>query len=112
MSLILTCEINADALPHLTSLRAQHLEYIQAHRSEILFGGPARDENGIPQTMIIVLATDDTTAAREFVASEPYTASGKVFASVSIRPWSQVIPEPTPGALDAAIADERAKASS
>jgi uncharacterized protein len=104
--MMLTCEIAEDALPHLKALRLRHLEYIAQHRDLILFGGPARRADGMPETMVIVLATDDRAAADAFVASEPYAASGVVFASIAIRPWSQVIPEPHPGALADDIAGE------
>jgi uncharacterized protein len=104
MSHVLVCEIGADALPHLKALRLSHLEYIAAHQGDILFGGPARQPDGTPETMIIVLKTDDIEAAAAFIAAEPYNASGKVFASVTIRAWSQVMPELAPGALTAAIA--------
>lgn len=97
--MMLTCEIADGALPHLKALRLHHLQYIAQHRDIILFGGPARSEDGKPETMVIVLDTNDRAVADTFVAAEPYAASGAVFTSISIRPWSQVIPEPHPGAL-------------
>ena len=62
--------------------------------------------------MIIVLLTDDRSEAEAFIHAEPYTASGKVFANVDVRPWSQVVPEVKPGALDQAIAEEITKVNS
>jgi uncharacterized protein len=111
MSHVLVCEIGADALPHLMALRLSHLEYIAAHRDDILFGGPARRPDGTPETMIIMLKTDDIEAAAAFIAAEPYNASSKVFASVTIRAWSQVIPEQSPGALATTIATSRSMTS-
>jgi uncharacterized protein YciI len=110
MPFALNCLLRPDALPTLMALRGDHLSYIRAHREEILFGGPARGVDGLPQEMIIVLKTTDQTAAEAFIQAEPYTASGKVFAQVKVRPWSQVMPEAAPGTLDEAIAAERAKA--
>ncbi len=57
---------------------------------------------------MMILFTRFATAAeaQRFIALEPYTASGAVFASVDVRPWAQVLPEPEPGALVAAIARE------
>jgi uncharacterized protein len=104
--MMLTCEIAEGALPHLKALRLRHLEYIAQHRDLIIFGGPARDADGVPETMVIVLATPDRAVAEAFVAAEPYAASGVVFASINVRPWSQVIPEPHPGALADDIAGE------
>ena len=98
MPVALTCELRADALPTLTRLRGHHLTYIREHLADILFGGPARSPEGIPEEMIIVLRTDDLDTARNFVDHEPYNASGRVFQRVRIRPWSQVVPETGPGA--------------
>jgi hypothetical protein len=111
MSHVILCEIRQGALPALKALRLRHLEYVAVKRSEILFGGPARAADGTPETMIIVVATDDRAAAEAFIAAEPYNASGQVFASVTVRPWSQVIPELAEGALESAIAGERVTAS-
>jgi uncharacterized protein len=104
--MMLTCEIAKGALPHLKAFRLRHLEYIAQHREIIMFGGPARDVDGMPETMVIVLATPDRAVADAFIAAEPYAASGVVFASINVRPWSQVIPEPHPGALADDIAAE------
>ena len=106
MPVALTCELRTDALPTLTRLRGRHLAYIREHLADILFGGPARSPEGIPEEMIIVLRTDDLDTARNFIDHEPYNASGQVFQRVRIRPWSQVVPETQPGALDDAIAQE------
>lgn len=105
MPIALNCIIREDALPVLKRLRGQHLTYIDAHRDEILFGGPAR----APEEMMIVLRTDDADAARAFINSEPYTASGQVFAELKLRSWSQIIPEVKAGALAQAIAEEHSK---
>jgi uncharacterized protein YciI len=96
-------------MPALMALRADHLSYIQDHLSEILFGGPARGDDGIPQEMIIVLRTDNRIEAEAFIRAEPYSASGKVFREILIRPWSQVVPEISPGALARAVTAERTK---
>lgn len=109
MPFALNCKLRGDAMPTLLALRADHLSYIQAHYAEILFGGPARGDDGVPQEMIIMLRTDNRTEAEAFIHAEPYTASGKVFWEILIRPLSQVVPETSPGALEQAIAAERAK---
>ncbi|TPG16448.1 YciI family protein [Sphingomonas koreensis] len=111
MPVALNCRLRADAMPTLTALRGDHLAYIRAHLEEILFGGPARDAGGVPEEMIIVLHTDDRARAEAFIAAEPYSASGRVFENVKVRIWSQVVPEPQPGALEAAIAAERSGAA-
>jgi uncharacterized protein YciI len=111
MSMMITCAIADGALPMLQALRLRHLRYIEAHKDMIRIGGPTRAEDGSPQTMVIVLATDDPGEAERFIAAEPYNASRAVFASVVIRSWSQVLPEEPAGALAAAIeAQERSEA--
>ena len=109
MPFALNCKLRDDAMPTLMALRADHLSYINDHSREILFGGPARGDDGIPQEMIIILLTDNRSDAESFIHADPYSASGKVFQEILIRPWSQVIPETSPGALRQAIAAERAK---
>ena len=111
MPFVLTCRLRADATATLTDLRGDHLAYIRAHLDDILFGGPARSAEGVPEEMIIVLRTDDRARAEAFIGAEPYSASGRVFEDVKVRTWSQVAPEPQPGALDAAIASERSMRS-
>ncbi len=106
MTHMITCEVRPDALPQLKTLRLRHLQYIDKHRDSILFGGPARGEDGMPQTMIIVLKTDNADEAEGFIKSEPYTVSGKVFSSVIVRKWLQVMPDTSPNALKEAIASE------
>ncbi len=80
--MMVTCDIAEGALPHLKALRLRHLEYIAQHRDMILFGGPARRADCTPETMVIVIATDDRAVADAFVAAEPYAASGVVFATI------------------------------
>ncbi len=64
-------------------------------------GGPAREApDSPPEMMVIVVETVDHAAAEAFIASEPHNANGG-FTSVRVRPWSQVLPEPTPGSLQA-----------
>jgi uncharacterized protein YciI len=111
MPFVLNCRLRADAMPTLTELRGDHLAFIRSHLEEIMFGGPARSSEGTLEEMIIVLRTDDRERAEAFIGAEPYAASGRVFESVQLRPWSQVAPEPRPGALDAAIASERSGAA-
>ena len=88
-------------------LRADHLAYIAAHRTQILAGGPTLYGTGAPETMIILLDLEPADAER-FIHAEPYMANG-VFGSVEIKSWARVLPEPHPGALDQALAAERAK---
>ena len=75
-------------------VRAEHLAYVQAHAEEIVLGGPLLGDDGRPEMMLILLASETREAAEAFAASEPYGRHG-VFSEVRLRPWSQVIPAPT-----------------
>jgi uncharacterized protein YciI len=107
MPFALLCKIAPDVINELKALRGTHLAYIQQHADEILFGGPARSDNGLPETMIIILKTDDRSHAQAFIDQEPYNASGKIFSRVDVKVWSQVIPESAPGVLASAIGADR-----
>ena len=56
--------------------------------------------------MVIVVEASSAEDARRFIADEPYNCSGG-FSAVAVRPWSQVIPEPTAGSLQATLDAER-----
>lgn len=108
MHAALICTLGPDVEARRLELRASHLGYIAKHRHRILFGGPTLSAQGRPERMLIVLDVPDLAAAHAFVAAEPYSANG-VFEHVEVRAWSQVLPEAEPGALDRALAAERAK---
>lgn len=58
--------------------------------------------------MILFTHFTDKKQAEDFIRQEPYTASGQVFDSVDVRPWSQVLPESEVGSLEKEIELERA----
>lgn len=107
MPVAVFCHVDPTRETDRLQLRADHLGYIAAHRAHILAGGPTLTDSGAPETMIILLDLD-VAGATAFITAEPYTANG-VFASFEVRPWARVLPEPHPGALDDALAAERAK---
>ena len=108
---LLECTIDPAKLDTLAAQRAEHYEFLIAHRDDIVFGGPARlDRNGPPQTMLIVVRAASAADAQAFIDAEPYNRSGG-FTSIRIRPWSQVIPEPTPGSLQRTLDAEREQAN-
>lgn len=105
---LLECTIDPATSDTLAARRADHYEFLIAHQEDIVFGGPARaDRGGPPQTMLIVLRAASANDAQAFIDAEPYNRSGG-FSSIRIRPWSQVIPEPTPGSLRRTLDAERA----
>jgi uncharacterized protein YciI len=93
------CTIDEGKLDLFSRLRADHYGFLIAHQRRIRFGGPARvAEGGRPETMIIIVEANDQADAEAWIAGEPYNAHGG-FKVVTVRPWSQVIPEPEPGLL-------------
>lgn len=107
MLFALLCHVDPAREADRRRLRAEHLAYVVAHRPMILFGGPTLSAEGAPETMILVVEATDLEAAHSFIAQEPYTRHG-VFDRVDVRAWARVLPEAHPGALEAALAEERA----
>lgn len=107
MKHVILCKLRANSDGPRTSLRQKHLEYIALHKDSIVAGGPALTEANAPWMMILFTQFTERKAAEDFIHSEPYTASGQVFESVEVRPWSQVLPEPEQGTLAAEIQKER-----
>ena len=58
--------------------------------------------------MVIVVEVPSRQAAEAFLAGEPYNRSG-AFSAVRVRPWTQVLPEPEPDALQRTLDEERAR---
>lgn len=105
---LIECQIDSTKLAVLASQRADHYEFLLARRGDIIFGGPARTSpEGPPETMVIVVDVADLESAQNFIEAEPYNRSGG-FTVVTIRPWSQVLPEMSPGSLERSFDAERA----
>ncbi len=102
------CTIDPAKANVLAALRAEHYEFLVTRRGDIVFGGPARaNPEGPPQTMVMVVEAASAEAAEAFIAAEPYNRHGG-FTRVVVRPWSQVLPELAPGALQQTLDAERA----
>ena len=105
---LIECQIDSTKLTMLAAHRADHYEFLLARRGDIIFGGPARTSlEGPPETMVMVIEVADLEAAQDFIEAEPYNRSGG-FTVVTIRPWSQVLPEMSPGSLERSFDAERA----
>ncbi|MRS99416.1 YciI family protein [Ralstonia pickettii] len=107
MKHVILCKLKVDGATARKALRLKHLEYIDEHKSKILAGGPALSDDSAPWMMILFTNLTDRQEAEDFIRHEPYTASGQVFESVEVHPWSQVLPEPVAGSLQAEITRER-----
>jgi uncharacterized protein YciI len=91
------------------ALRLEHLRYMQAHAPRIVAGGPMLGDDGAPTAMVLMTNFATRAEAQAFIDAEPYAASGRVFLTTEVHPWSQVLPETAPGALACAIAAEAAR---
>ncbi len=103
---VLLCTVDHAKDRERAARRGDHLAYLARWKDRIAFGGPLLGDDGRPDTMMIAFHAEKRDDVAAFISVEPYTAHG-VFSNVEIRAWSQVLPEATPGALDAAIAAER-----
>ncbi len=98
MRFAIQCVVAKNANETRLALRPTHLKYLEAHKENILCGGPTVDDAGQPEMMLIIFNAPDLSSAEAFMQAEPYNQSG-VFEQVTIREWRQVLPEAEPGAL-------------
>lgn len=75
--------------------RVAHLDYLEAHKPQVLAAGPLLAEPVEGSTMIgslLILDVPDRAAADVFAAEDPYAKAG-LFESVNIHPWRKVLPK-------------------
>ena len=94
-----------------SSLRARyrgaHLAFVATCREVFLYGGPMLDEAGRVVGSLMVLDLPDRAALDAHMARDPYFVQG-IFGSVEIFESRQIVPEVTPGSLEAELAKQRA----
>ena len=75
-------------------LRPGHLEHLGplSAAGRVRFGGPLRDENGVPRGSVIVLEADSLAEARAICERDPYVAGG-LFETTEVFETLQVFPE-------------------
>jgi uncharacterized protein YciI len=88
--------------------RGAHLEFVATCRKVFLYGGPMLDEGGRVVGSLMVLDLPDRATLDAHMARDPYFADGGIFGSVEIFESRQIVPEVTPGSLDAELARQRA----
>ncbi|RMD61659.1 MAG: YciI family protein [Alphaproteobacteria bacterium] len=72
--------------------RPAHLEYLEAHRAQILAAGPLLSDDGeSPVGSLLLMEFDDVEAARKFATEDPYNKAG-LFRTVTVCPWRKVFP--------------------
>lgn len=92
-------------------MRLTHLEYVERHLAQFLFGGPLlADQGDLRLGMVFVLDFSTRAEVDAFMADEPYTKSG-VFESMVIRRFIQVLPEQEPGYFRSFLRAERDRLS-
>ena len=75
--------------------RMAHLDYLEAHKAQILVAGPLLAEPADGSAMVgslLILDVPDRAAAGAFAAADPYAKAG-LFETVSIHPWRKVLPK-------------------
>ena len=87
-------------------LRVIHLEYMIAHKPDILFGGPLKDAQGRSIGSTFALRYETRAEVDAFLAKEPYTQNG-LFVSTEINEMAVMVPEARPGFLMAELDRER-----
>lgn len=64
--------------------RPTHLEYLDAHKDELLFAGALLNDDGsVAHGSIYILKTDDRAEAEAFIANDPFTQAG-LFKEVTV----------------------------
>ncbi len=87
--------------------RGAHLDFVATCREVFLYGGPMLDEAGKVVGSLMVLDLANRGALDAHMARDPYFVQG-IFGSVEIFESRQIVPEVTPGSLDAELARQRA----
>jgi uncharacterized protein YciI len=88
-------------------MRREHLEYMIAHKDQILFGGPLKGSDGGSIGSAFALSYETRAEVDAFLAHEPYAVAA-LFSRVEIFPIAVMVPEAHPGFLDQEL--ERQKA--
>lgn len=91
-------------------LRVVHLDYMIAHKADILFGGPLKDETGRSIGSTFALRYETRAEVDAFLENEPYTQNA-LFSFVDIQRLAVMVPEANPGFLEAELERERALTS-
>lgn len=87
--------------------RGAHLAFVATCREVFLYGGPLLDDAGKVVGSLMVLDLSDRAALDAHMARDPYFVQG-IFGSVEIFESRQIVPEVTPGSLEAELAKQRA----
>lgn len=111
MPFIAICRTRGDVSSMRRRMRRAHLEYVIAHRREIVYGGAILSpETGEMAGMLMVLDVADSRCAEAFMREEPYCRAA-MFEEILLSPWAQRIPEPKADYLRLELEHEIAEAA-
>ena len=81
-----------DGLELRKATRPAHLDWLKMFENLVRLAGPMlAADGGTPVGSMIVIEAESLEAAKAWAASDPYAKAG-LWESVSIRPFTQVIP--------------------
>ena len=90
------CFDRPDSVPLRDRHRAAHVEFLNANKGRIVFGGPLKNTAEGPSSgalIVVDCATREEAAA--LIGADPFYRGG-VYESVSIRAFKQVFPAARP----------------
>lgn len=76
----------ADAAELRTSIRPQHIAYLDERKILILAGGALLDDRGEQVGGMLIIDTEDPEAAMRFIEGDPYSRHG-VIAELKVLCW-------------------------
>lgn len=81
-----------DSLAVRLANRPVHLDRMKALGEALVIAGPYLDAAGQPIGSLVIVDMESQAAVEAWAAADPYAAAG-LFASVTVRPWRQSLPE-------------------
>lgn len=91
MLFIAHCTDKAGHLQVRLDTRPDHLAFLAAKGDALKLAGPTLADDGeTPSGSLLIFEDADLTAARAWVASDPYGAAG-LFDSVIVKPWKHAL---------------------
>ncbi|MEP9379404.1 YciI family protein [Aquabacter sp. CN5-332] len=77
-------------------VRPAHLEFLNANKDKIAFGGPIMSEDGARMVgSILTVEAASPVEAKAFLENDPFAKAG-LFESTEVVPWKWVFKNPNP----------------
>jgi uncharacterized protein len=95
MQFALVAHDQPNSVARRAELRAEHLKYLEALGSKLVFAGPFLNDKGEGVGSIVLIEAESLEAARAEFGRDPY-AIGGLFDSITIKPWKFVFNNSTP----------------